>query len=69
MARPEFKEKKECFWCRREGANFVIDEKDTMLVMESRDKEAQLQAAASRFMEFFVFDFCFSSPVPSPGTI
>lgn len=48
-----------CFWCRGENATYRVDQKDAQLVLESRDKELLLQAAANRFFEFFIFDFCF----------
>ena len=61
MASSAYKDnKRACFWCRGDDANYIIEEKDALLVSESRDKELQLQAAASRFMEFYIFDFCFN---------
>lgn len=57
-----FQESKECFWCRQTTDCRIVEDKDAqLLVDQSKGKERQLQAAASRLMEFFIFDFCVSN--------
>jgi len=53
--------KEQCFWCRGKNPNLVTDyqAQDNELVHNSKHKEDALQAAASRFMDFYLFEFCF----------
>ena len=51
-----------CFWCRTENApGFVIDPQDAIDADWCRDKEGALRRAAGRFMEFYIFNYCFSA--------
>ncbi len=54
--------KDQCFWCRGKNPDLIttFQEQDNELVHKSKHKEGALQAAASRFMDFYLFEFCFN---------